>query len=130
MSRNGWSSPRTDGRIRRVAIGKAISILVFALVVVFILFEVNFVLDLGGSQDIEVPDPEVEAAYDACYREKDDEIHATAFGTIDNPDVQREFITSSRARAAADCRQRYPESTITVETTSPFNLVDVEPRFW
>jgi hypothetical protein len=113
-----------------VAIGKAISILVFALVVVFILFEVNFVLDLGGSQELEVPDPEVEAAYDACYREKDDEIHKTAFGTIDNPDVQREFITSSRARAAAECRQEHPERTITVEMSSSFNLVDLEPRFW
>ena len=113
-----------------MAIGKAISILIFALVAVFILFEVNFVLDVGSVEEQQVPDPAVEAAFEACYRAKDDEIHTTAFGTIDNPDVQREFITSSRARAAAECRQQHPERTITVETPAPFNLIDVEPRFW
>ena len=105
-------------------------ILILALVVVFVLFEVNFVFDVAGSVERQVADPGVEAAYDDCYQKKDDEIHTTAFGTIDNPDVQKEFITSSRARAAAECRALHPESIITVEEPARFNLVDLTPRFW
>ena len=113
-----------------MAVGKVISILVFALVVVFILFEVDFVLDLGGSVEKQIPDPAIEAAYQSCYQARDDEIHATAFGTIDNPDVQKEYITSQRAIAARDCREHHPQTMVIVETSGRFNIVDLSPRFW
>lgn len=119
-----------DGRIRPVTSGKAIPILSIALLAVFVLFDVTFVFDIAGAGRQELPDPAAEAAYEECYRQKDEEIHTTAFGTIDNPDVQREFIASNRARAAAECRRLHPERMITVEEPARFNLVDIEPRFW
>lgn len=96
----------------------------------FLLFDVDFVMDIAGPAESQIADPEVEARYQACYAARDEEIHTTAFGTIDNPDVQKEFITSNRARAAAECRALHPESIITVIEPPRFNLVDLTPRFW
>ncbi len=119
-----------SGKIANVNKGKVISGLVAVGVAVLALYEVDFVFDFSGSSESRIADPEVEAAYAACYAARDDEIHATAFGTIDNPDVQKEFITSSRARAAAECRALHPQSMITVEEPARFDLVDLAPRFW
>jgi len=94
-----------------MAKGKIISALVLTAILAAVLIEV----DISTSTITEVADPEVEAQYQSCYQEKDKEIHATAFGTIDNPDVQKEFITTNRARAAAECRDLNPESVIRVE---------------
>ena len=94
------------------------------------LYDVDFVLDIAMPGEMELPDPAVEAAYQDCYQLRDDEIHATAFGTIDNPDVQKEFITSQRAIAARECRQQHPQSMVTVETPGRFNIADLSPRFW
>lgn len=113
-----------------MAVGKVISILIFVPGVMFSLFEVDFVLDLGGSVEKQVPDPAIEAAYQSCYQARDDEIHATAFGTIDNPDVQKEYITSQRTIAARECREDHPLSMVIVETPGRFNIVDLSPRFW
>lgn len=100
-----------------------INAVLIAVVLLVVLFEVS----VSPSITREVVDPAVEAQYAACYHEKDDEIHDTAFGTIDNPDVQKEYITSNRARAAAECRALFPESTTTVEEPGGFSL---RPRFW
>ena len=97
-----------------------------AAVSFFVLFEVHFVTGADG----QIPDPEIEAAFDACYAGKDDEIHTTAFGTIDNPDVQKEFITANRARAVAECRELHPERLINVENQDGFFGVKLTPRFW
>jgi hypothetical protein len=127
---SGCTARLPDGRIRRVNIGKVIRALILALVVVFVLYEVNFVFDAAGAGNQQIPDPEIEAVYDACYRQKDDEIHATAFGTIDNPDVQKEFIASSRARAADECRRLHPERLITVAEPPRSGFIEIKPRFW
>jgi hypothetical protein len=111
-------------------IGKAIWLLALAGIITILLFEVNFVLDFGGSVVRQIPDPAVESEYKRCYEEKDNRIHETAFGTIDNPDVQKEFISSNQARAAAECRALYPEVMIPTEESADFNLVDLKPRFW
>jgi hypothetical protein len=111
-------------------IGKAIWLLLLAGIITILLFEVNFVLDWGGSVVREFPDPSVESEYKRCYQEADKRIHDTAFGTIDNPDVQKEFISSNEARAAAECRALYPEVMIRTEESADFNLVDLKPRFW
>ena len=95
-----------------------ISGLAVLIVGVFVLFEVD--IRVGAGDDAQVPNPAVEAAFDACYAEKDDEIHTTAFGTIDNPDVQKEFITSNRARAVSECRALHPERLITVDNEDGF----------
>ena len=94
------------------------------------LYDVEFVFDVALPEETGIPDPAVEAAYERCYLERDNEIHATAFGTIDNPDVQKEFISSNRARAARECRELHPEVMATVRKPARFNIFDVNPRFW
>jgi hypothetical protein len=113
-----------------VTMRRSIFFLVGASALLFALFDVRFVFDISAGSEREITDPAVEAGYARCYEQKDEDIHETAFGTIDNPDVQREFITSRRAIARRECRARYPESTIIVEEPARFNLVDLEPRFW
>jgi len=109
---------------------RTIYLLVAAGALLFALFDVRFVFDISPGSEREIPDPAVEAEFTRCYEEKDEAIHDTAFGTIDNPDVQREFITSQRAIARRECRALHPESRIAVEEPARFNLIDLEPRFW
>ena len=97
---------------------------------IFVFYDVDFVFDIGLPQSTRVPDPAVEEDYARCYRERDEKIHATAFGTIDNPDVQKEFISSNRERAARECRELHPEVMVTVPKPARFNLFDISPRFW
>jgi len=113
-----------------VTIYRAIGILLLAGALVPVFYHVELVLDVALPGEADVADPAVEAAYEACYATKDHELHATAFGTIDNPDVQREFINSHRAAARAECRKAHPASTVRVATPARFNLVDLEPRYW
>ena len=102
---------------------RIISVIVLAAVAVALLFEI----DVTPSMRTEIADPAIEAQYEACYQQKDKEIHVTAFGTIDNPDVQKEFISSNRARAAEECRALHPESMVAAEEPWRLNL---RPRFW
>lgn len=95
-----------------------------------LLSAVLFEIDIPPSTPAEIADPAMEAQYHACYQAKDDEIHATAFGTIDNPDVQKEFITTNRARAAAECRALHPETLIAVDAGAEIRFVKLTPRFW
>lgn len=120
----------SGGRIHNMHWRRIIVAVVVAALAVFVLYDVQFVFDVAGAGEARRPDPAVETAYANCYATMDDEIHATAFGTIDNPDVQKEYITANRARAAAECRARHPESIITVAEPGRFNLVDLAPRFW
>lgn len=108
----------------------AVWILVAALIVIPTFFDVQFRFEFALPATVTTPDPDVEALFDACFTEKDDEIHDRAFGTIDNPDVQKEFISSNRAIARRDCREQHPAREVTVETPLRFNVVDLEPRFW
>jgi hypothetical protein len=113
-----------------MTISKAARLAGLAIVILFVLFEVTFPFDVAPAQDIEIPDPAVEAEYSSCYQEKDREMHGVAFGTIDNPDVQKEFISTNREHIARECRLEVPEQLITVVEPSRFNLVDIKPRFW
>lgn len=99
-----------------------------ALTIVF--FKVTIEFGMVPEKYTEIPDPAVEKRYKACYKAKDDNIHTTAFGAIDNPDVQKEFITSSRAEAQSICRATYPENLISIKVPAKRNLIDFEPRFW
>ena len=130
MLRAGCNRQTLNGRIHIVKKGSTISIVVAVILTVFALYDVRFIFDFESTGDRQVPDPDVEAAYRACYQSKDDEIHGIAFGTIDNPDVQKEYISSNQAVAARACRERHPQVMLTEHTPFSFNLVDLEPRFW
>ena len=103
---------------------------VVAVAAVLGLYNVEIVFDQFVSNGSEITDPAVERAFQECYAKKDDEIHTVAFGTIDNPDVQKEFITSNRVRARAECRERYPVVMIRWEASTTTNFVDLTPRYW
>ena len=110
---------------------KSIFLLVAAaLVVTVALYDVSIAVEFALPGEKTVVDAKQEARYEACYAAKDEVIHETAFGTIDNPDVQKEYIASNRARAAHECRLEFPERSKAEKTRFRFNLVDLEPRFW
>lgn len=107
-----------------------VSLVVIAGIVLLVLYDVTFVLNFGDTRAVETPDPAVEVEYERCYQQKDAALHAEAFGTIDNPDVQREVISAGRQRIASECRAEYPKRLTTIDLPSEFNLIDLDPRFW
>jgi hypothetical protein len=113
-----------------VNVRRIIFFAVAAALLLVMLFEVRFVFDISSASTREVPDPAAEEAFTACYEDRDEAIHETAFGTIDNPDVQREFITSERAVARRECREQFPAATIVIEEPARFDILELTPRFW
>ena len=102
---------------------------IVVLAAFFVLFEVSFNFRFALPDEKSEPDATQESLYAACYAERDKEIHATAFGTIDNPDVQKLYILNNRAQAATECRQEYPERQTMVKRPFQFNLIDLRFRF-
>ena len=121
---------QTKWQNRAVKTRAAIVTLLVAAVLAAALFEVDFRFDVALPAEVRVADPAAEAEFEACYRARDDALHATAFATIDNPDVQKEFIAAGRAAATRDCRALHPLQMITVGTPLRLDILDVEPRFW
>ncbi len=110
--KSGCPRPSGNGRIASMKMKVVIGVLIVIAVVLLVVFKSPF--DFDGSQltEVQVPDPAIEARYEACYAEKDHEIHSRAFATIDNPDVQREYITANRAIAREECRAEFPRTLI------------------
>ena len=102
---------------------------VVALAALLVLFEIRVDLQFSLPGERQQEDPEQEARFAACYAERDREIHDVAFGTIDNPDVQKLYIRNNRDQAAAECRQRFPEQLVTVEEPFRFNVFDLRFRY-
>jgi len=104
-------------------------ITILAVIAMPVLFDITVDPVFRLPRDVQQPDPGQEARFESCMQARDREIHHRAFDTIDNPDVQKEYISSRRERAAEDCRAEFPRQMITVHEPLQFNLVDVEPRF-
>ena len=108
---------------------KAAWIGVAALVALLIMFEVRINFEFSMPGESNQLDADQEARYAACYAQRDAEIHDVAFGTIDNPDVQKLYILNNREQAVTECRQRFPEQRTTVEEPFRFKLVDLRFRY-
>jgi hypothetical protein len=108
---------------------KALWIGIGALAALLLLFEVSLDFQFSLPRESRQLDLDQEARYAACYADRDREIHAVAFATIDNPDVQKLYISNNRDRAAKECRQLYPEQWITTELPLYFNLIDLKFRY-
>ena len=108
---------------------KALFIVVAALLLLLIFFEVSIDFQFSMPQEVEVVDTVQEAQYQACVDGRDAEIHEIAFSTIDNPDVQREFLSTHKDKAKVACRLEYPERTTTAMQSFRFRLVELEYRF-
>jgi hypothetical protein len=109
---------------------KIISLLASAGLLMIVFYEISLPLEFASVETIQMPDPDTEAAFARCYAEKDREMHEAVFGAIDNPDVQKEMISTNRDLIAGECRQRFPDQLITVERDIPSNLIELKPRFW
>jgi len=108
---------------------KAVWIGVAAVAALLVLFEIRFRVEFSMPGESSQLDAAQEARYAACYAQLDNEIHDVAFGTIDNPDVQKLYISNNRTMAAAECRQQFPEQWTVIEEPFRFNLVDLKFRF-
>ena len=108
---------------------KAVWIGVAAVIALLVLFEIRFRVEFSMPGESSRLDPAQEARYAACYAQRDNEIHDVAFDTIDNPDVQKLYISNNRTMAAAECRRRFPEQWTVIEEPFRFNLVDLKFRF-
>lgn len=102
---------------------------VAALLALVALFEVSFDFRFSLPGERSQADPAQDARYAACYAERDREIHAHAFGSIDNPDVQKLYISNNRDIASVECRQQFPQQWIVVEEPLRFNLIDLRFRY-
>lgn len=100
------------------------------IAVMIVLYDVqsNFIFSMP--EDFNQPDPVQEALYEKCFQAQDDQIHDTAFRTIDNPDVQKEFINTGRGRAASECRKEFPRASVTIRRPFRLKLFDMQPRYW
>jgi len=101
-----------------------------ALIVFVMLYDVTFRFDMAFAREVQQADLLIETAYMRCYQQQDEAMHDFVFGTVDNPDVQKEFIITNRERIARDCREQFPEQLISVRQPSRFKLMDLKPRFW
>ena len=108
---------------------RALSVVMGAFLLVLILFRVTFDPEFALPKTVEIVDVEQEVRFDVCVAHRDVELHGDAFGTIDNPAVQHEFITANREAIRAECRAEFPRETIEVEQPFRFNLLDLEFRF-
>ncbi len=108
---------------------KAIWIGVAALVVLFALFDVRINFEFSLPRDKSHLDAEQESRYVVCYAARDKEIHDVAFGTIDNPDVQKLYISNNRELAATECRRLFPEQWTTIDEPFRFNVIDLRFRY-
>lgn len=100
-----------------------------AIALLFLLFDVSIAPRWQLPGEVSLPDAGQEQRYSGCFDEADHRIHETAFGTIDNPDVQREFIATQRDKARAACRRQFPERFTTESLPFDFNLIDLDFRY-
>ncbi len=108
---------------------KAVWIGVAAVAALLVLFEIRFRVEFSMPGESSQLDAAQEARYAACYAQRDNEIHDVAFGTIDNPDVQKLYILNNRKQAVTECRRRFPQRLIEVDEPFRFNLVDLDFRY-
>lgn len=107
-----------------------VGLIVVSIALLFLLYEVqpDFVFSLPG--ETEQIDATQEALYAQCYGLRDKQLHDIAFATIDNPDVQKEFINTSRARATDECREKFPQHLVTVRQPLVVKILAIKPRYW
>lgn len=108
---------------------KVLVIAAAALLVLLLFFEVDVDLRFRLPQTVAKPDEAQEARYEACVEDFDRSVHAEAFATIDNPDVQREVLYRRMQEAKALCREQYPEITTSVRVPFDFKVFDLTWRY-
>ncbi len=108
---------------------KVVWISVAGLIALIAMSDISFDFEFSPAGEGRQLDADQEVRYAACYAERDAEIHDVAFGTIDNPDVQKLYILNNRKLAATECRQRFPEQWTAIEEPFRFNVIDLRFRY-
>jgi hypothetical protein len=101
-------------------------VLAVALLLLFLFFEVRFDFQVSMPREIVELDSEQENRYIRCVEERDAEIHRIAFATIDNPDVQREYLATQKDEAKLVCRSEFPMKKNTKKQSFRVKLVDLK----
>lgn len=104
-------------------------VLAVALLLLFLFFEVRFDFQVSMPREIVELDSEQENRYIRCVEERDAEIHRIAFATIDNPDVQREYLATQKDEAKLVCRSEFPMKKNTKKQSFRVKLVDLKYRY-
>ncbi len=123
-----------QGRTRRVvnpSVTKKTAVISVTalLIVILILFDIDIEPKFSLPRDVETLDLEQETRFQSCVDERDRFIHAETFGTIDNPDVQREILATEKDKAVRECRGLYPEYRVTSSEPFHFNIIDLKFRY-
>jgi hypothetical protein len=100
-----------------------------AMALLLVFFEVTINPQFALPRTVRQPDAAQETRYAVCFGQRDRALHERAFATIDNPDVQREFISTERAKASDACRDAYPERLVSKQLPFRFNLLDLRYRY-
>ena len=103
--------------------------LLIGVVLVPLMFEVEFDPHFSLSRTVTGADAAQETRYQQCVSRQTDQATREALDTADNPDVQSLMIRIRQNEAATECRNRHPERRIQVEEPLSFNLVDLRWRF-
>lgn len=106
-----------------------IAILALLTAFLFSLFEISFDPQFSLPGEKRRANPVQEQRFVECFEQRDRAIHERAFGEIDNPDVQKEFITAERKEAGRQCRERFPERLETVHVPLSINLFTLRLRY-
>lgn len=99
------------------------------LMLLLAFFDVTIDPQFALPAEVRTPDPAQEARFTVCLELRDATIHERAFSTIDNPDVQREFISAERDKARAACREAFPEQLQIAQTPLRFKLLELRFRY-
>jgi hypothetical protein len=117
------------GRDLSVRKKESVLLVAVAFAVALILFDIDFNPELAMSREIQQLDSAQEARFSACVDEKDGVVHGEIFGNVDNPDVQREMLMTRKEQLVRACRDKFPETRVTVREPFRFNLLDVKFRY-
>lgn len=99
------------------------------LLIVLLLFDVRLDFQFSMPREVVELDAAVETRYTQCVELRDKEIHRVVFATIDNPDVQREYLATQKDKAKAECRSKFPAHEITVQQPFRFKLLELKFRY-
>jgi len=84
-------------------------ILIGIIVLGVVLIRTNAKLATDSTGVATPSDSAAGSRYQQCFDERDKAMHREAFATIDNPDVQKEFIATNRDRIREECRREFPD---------------------
>ncbi len=103
--------------------------LAIVLLVILVLFDIDLDLQFSLPREVVELDAQQEMRHVHCVDLRDAEIHRVAFATIDNPDVQREYLSTEKDKAKVICRREFPHDQTTSKQPFRFNVVDLKFRY-